>query len=50
VGLLFDRDLSYAEISATTGRAVGGIGPTRQRILTKLRDDGALRRLVTTKS
>lgn len=39
VGYLFHDRLSYDEIASRTGRAVGGIGPTRQRIITRLRHD-----------
>lgn len=41
---LFDVELPYTEIAARTGRAIGGIGPTRQRIITKLRHDRAIHR------
>jgi len=44
VGFLFDAELPYTEIAARTGRAIGGIGPTRQRIITKLRHDRAIHR------
>jgi RNA polymerase sigma factor (sigma-70 family) len=39
LGLLSaDSRLSYEQISAITGHAIGGIGPTRQRCLKKLRE------------
>lgn len=44
VWLLFDKELTYEEISERTGRAVGGIGPTRARVIAKLRRDRAIRR------
>jgi len=44
VRFLFDAELPYTEIAARTGRAIGGIGPTRQRIITKLRHDRAIHR------
>lgn len=37
VDLLFDGDLSYQEIAEATDRPIGSIGPTRRRILTRLR-------------
>ncbi len=46
VRLLFDADMSYAEITARTGRALGGIGPTRSRVIEKLRRDTSIRALV----
>jgi RNA polymerase sigma factor (sigma-70 family) len=45
VWLLFASDLSYAEITERTGRAVGGIGPTRKRVIAKLRQDRSIRHL-----
>ena len=45
IELVFDGDASYAEIAARTGRAIGGIGPTRARIAAKLGRDPAIRRL-----
>lgn len=48
IGLLTVEDRpSYAAISAATHRPVGSLGPTRQRILTKLRDHPAMARIVT---
>ena len=47
---LEDPPPSYAEISRRTGIAVGGIGPTRARILVKLRRTPALRAVVTSES
>lgn len=43
--LVDDETTTYAVISARTGCAVGSIGPTRRRILTKLRRDPAIRDL-----
>jgi hypothetical protein len=37
--------MSYTEIHARTGRPVGSIGPTRQRVMSKLRADRSIRRL-----
>jgi DNA-directed RNA polymerase specialized sigma24 family protein len=48
--LLFEADLSYSEINARTGRAIGGIGPTRQRALSRLQRDPAVCRLVASQS
>lgn len=45
ISMLFDAELSYAEIEIRTGRSSGGIGPTRQRVMTKLRSDRSIRRL-----
>jgi RNA polymerase sigma factor (sigma-70 family) len=43
VGLLFASDSpNYLEISRQTGRPVGSIGPTRQRLLGRLRHDRTL--------
>lgn len=50
VWLLFGADLSYAEITRRTGRAIGGIGPTRSRVIAKLRQDTAIRRLVAARA
>lgn len=44
--LLESDELSYAALSARIGRPVGSIGPTRQRLIEKLRRDPELRRLV----
>ena len=43
--LLVDPPLAYAEIGARLGIPVGGIGPTRSRILAQLRRDPRLRGL-----
>jgi RNA polymerase sigma factor (sigma-70 family) len=43
--LVDDEDLAYATISARTGCAIGSIGPTRRRIITKLRRDPSIREL-----
>ena len=48
--LIGDDELSYAVISARTGCAVGGIGPTRQRIIAKLGRDGGIRQLAQERS
>ncbi len=40
-----DDDLSYREVSRQLSRPVGSIGPTRQRLLGRLRVDPAVRRL-----
>ncbi len=32
-----ERDLDYREISAISGRPVGSLGPTRDRIIRKMR-------------
>jgi RNA polymerase sigma factor (sigma-70 family) len=45
ITMLFDVELSYAEIELRTGRPVGSIGPTRQRVMSKLRADRSIRRL-----
>jgi RNA polymerase sigma factor (sigma-70 family) len=45
IRLLFEDELPYAQVSALTGRAVAGVGPTRQRVVQKLRRDPALRHL-----
>jgi DNA-directed RNA polymerase specialized sigma24 family protein len=45
ISLLFEAQLTYAEVEARTGRPVGAIGPTRQRVMAKLRSDRAIRRL-----
>lgn len=37
--LLFDETLTYEQMSAQSGRPVGSLGPTRSRILRKLRRD-----------
>lgn len=50
VWLLFDNELTYEEISERTGRAVGGIGPTRARVIAKLRRDRAIRRCAPERS
>lgn len=50
VWMLFESDLSYAEITARTGRAIGGIGPTRSRVIAKLRRDPSIRPLVTART
>lgn len=39
-------DATYTEIAAQTGRAIGGIGPTRARVTAKLRRDPTIRALV----
>jgi hypothetical protein len=36
----------YARISQTTGRPMGSIGPTRQRLLERLRRDPDIRHLM----
>jgi RNA polymerase sigma factor (sigma-70 family) len=46
IHLLFGTGLTYAEITVATGRALGGIGPTRKRVIDKLRRDRAIVRLV----
>jgi hypothetical protein len=43
--MLFDAELSYTEIEARIGCASGSIGPTRQRVMTKLRSDRSIRRV-----
>jgi RNA polymerase sigma factor (sigma-70 family) len=43
--LVDDEAITYEVISARTGRAIGSIGPTRQRVLTKLRRDPSIRAL-----
>jgi len=45
ISMLFDDGLSYAQIEGQTGRPSGSIGPTRQRVITKLGSDRAIRRL-----
>jgi RNA polymerase sigma factor (sigma-70 family) len=45
IAMLFDAQMSYTEIHARTGRPVGSIGPTRQRVMSKLRADRSIRRL-----
>ena len=50
VWLLFGSDLSYAEITARTGRAIGGIGPTRKRVIAKLRKDRSIRVLAASRA
>lgn len=45
IELVFGGDASYTEIAAQTGRAIGGIGPTRARVTAKLRRDPAIRAL-----
>lgn len=47
---LEDPPPSYAEISRRTGMAVGGIGPTRARVLEKLRRTPALQAVATCES
>ncbi len=47
IAMLFESDLSYREIVARTGRPVGSIGPTRQRVMVKLRRDRSIHRLAT---
>ena len=42
--LATDPPLSYAEISRALGIPVGSIGPTRSRVLGKLRETGPIRR------
>ncbi len=37
--MLFDENLSYEQVSTRSGRPVGSLGPTRSRILRKLRRD-----------
>jgi len=48
--LVSDDDLSYAAISKLTGSAIGSIGPTRQRIITKLSRDPSIRQLAVERS
>lgn len=48
--MLFGAELSYAEITARTGRPTGAIGPTRQRAMDKMRRDPGLRRLASQQS
>jgi RNA polymerase sigma factor (sigma-70 family) len=50
IDLLFGTGLTYAEITAVTGRALGGIGPTRKRVIDKLRRDRAIVRLVAARA
>jgi RNA polymerase sigma factor (sigma-70 family) len=50
VGLLFVDEMPYTEIAASTGRSIGGIGPTRQRIIAKLRHDRAIGRQLAARS
>jgi RNA polymerase sigma factor (sigma-70 family) len=50
IDMLFGTDLTYAEITAATGRALGGIGPTRKRVIDKLRRDSAIVRLAATRA
>ena len=45
VEMLFVARLPYEEVMERTGRPVGAIGPTRQRVLQKLRHDPAIRAL-----
>jgi RNA polymerase sigma factor (sigma-70 family) len=45
ISMLFDEGLSYSQIEAQTGRPSGAIGPTRQRVITKLGSDRAIRHL-----
>lgn len=47
IELVFGGEVSYTEIAASTGHAIGGIGPTRARIAAKLRRDPAIRRLAS---
>ena len=42
--LATDPPLSYAEISHALGIPIGSIGPTRSRVLGKLRETGPIRR------
>jgi len=44
--LLMDPAPSYEQISERLGMPIGSIGPTRERAVGRLRQDGALRRLV----
>ena len=44
--LFHDPPVPYAQISAAMGMAVGGIGPSRQRCLAKLRDSQVLATLL----
>ncbi len=46
ISLLFASELSYAEIGARIGRPQGWIGPTRQRVISKLRRDHAIRQIM----
>jgi DNA-directed RNA polymerase specialized sigma24 family protein len=41
--LTADPPYAYAEISRILGIPIGSIGPTRSRVLDKLRDTGAVR-------
>jgi RNA polymerase sigma factor (sigma-70 family) len=43
LGMLFDAELTYVEVVSRTGRPVGSIGPTRKRVLERLRRDRAIR-------
>ena len=45
IAMLFDVEMSYIEIGELTGRPMGSIGPTRQRVLNKLKGDRSIRRL-----
>ena len=45
IHLLFDTELSYTEISDRIDRPIGAIGPTRQRLMSKLRRDRSIRQL-----
>ena len=49
ITMLFDVQMTYAEIEDRTGRPVGSIGPTRQRVMNKLKADRSIRRLTPDK-
>jgi RNA polymerase sigma factor (sigma-70 family) len=48
--LIVQGNLSYSAIAALVGMPVGSIGPTRQRIIAKLRRDPAIFRLLAEQS
>ena len=48
--LMSDDDLPYAAISKLTGCAIGSIGPTRQRIITKLGRQPSIRKMAVGRS
>ncbi|MET0325291.1 MAG: sigma-70 family RNA polymerase sigma factor [Ilumatobacteraceae bacterium] len=45
IDLLFTESLTYAQVVDRTGRPMGSIGPTRQRIMRKLQRDRSIREL-----
>ena len=50
ITMLFNEQLSYADIVARTGRSAGSIGPTRRRAMEKLRRDPAIHRMAIARS